>query len=94
MRKIAMVCLTMVLTSKTLLAQVPQSFTVGQIIAEGGQKTSGYLDVPAGVDEGTRIPITVLHGSETGPVLALILTQILVAADRKLAVATVRRPRY
>jgi predicted deacylase len=33
---------------------------------------SGYLEVPAGVDEGTRIPLTVVHGARAGPVLALI----------------------
>jgi predicted deacylase len=42
------------------------------VTAIAGQKASGFLEVPAGVDEGTRIPITVLHGTHTGPVLALI----------------------
>ena len=72
MRKTSLVCLTMVLMAIPLLAQVPQSFTVGNIIAEPGQKISGYLDVPAGIDEGTRIPVTVIQGAISGPVLALI----------------------
>ncbi len=55
-----------------LVAQHPTRFTVGSVSAEAGQKESGFLEVPAGVDEATRIPITVLHGTNTGPVLALI----------------------
>ncbi len=55
-----------------LQAQALPSFTVGPVTAIAGQKASGFLEVPAGVDEGTRIPITVLHGTHTGPVLALI----------------------
>jgi predicted deacylase len=55
-----------------LQAQETQSFSVGSVVAEAGQTTSGYLGVPAGVDAGTRIPITVVHGATTGPVLALI----------------------
>ena len=72
MRKTSMACLTMVLFSLPLLAQVPQSYTVGHITAEPGQKASGYLEVHAGVDEGTRIPITIINGTKAGPVLALI----------------------
>jgi hypothetical protein len=47
-------------------------FTLGGLQARPGEKTSGFLEVPQGVDEGTRIPVTLIHGSEPGPVLALI----------------------
>ena len=33
---------------------------------------SRHIDVPAGQDLGTVIPITVIHGSRLGPALALI----------------------
>jgi predicted deacylase len=33
---------------------------------------SGFIAVPAGVDSGTRIPITVARGREPGPALALV----------------------
>lgn len=56
----------------TALAQHPDLFTVGPLSANAGEKVSGYLDIPSGIDEGTRIPITVVHGSRPGPVLALI----------------------
>jgi predicted deacylase len=47
-------------------------FSVGPVTARPGERASGFLDVPAAVDSGTRIPVTVIHGREAGPVLALI----------------------
>ncbi len=49
-----------------------QSFTVGTATAFAGQKATGVLDVPAGVDAGTSIPIVVIQGAKPGPVLALV----------------------
>jgi uncharacterized protein len=50
-----------------------QAFTVGPVSAAPGTLGAGALDVPArGGDSGTTIPISVLHGSRPGPVLALI----------------------
>ncbi|NIM47984.1 MAG: succinylglutamate desuccinylase [Gemmatimonadales bacterium] len=54
------------------IAQERGPFAVGPIVVQPGQQASGYLDVPAGVDDGTRIPVTVVHGAQPGPVLALI----------------------
>jgi hypothetical protein len=54
------------------LAAQRGAFVVGPVRAAPGEKASGYLDVPAGVDSGTRIPITVIHGRAAGPVLALV----------------------
>jgi predicted deacylase len=49
------------------------SFSVGPITASPGTTVSGALDVPAGPsDAGTTIPITVIHGTAPGPVLALV----------------------
>ena len=47
-------------------------FTVGPISAAPGTRASGFIEVPKGVDEGTRIPVTVIHGSKSGPVLAVV----------------------
>lgn len=53
-------------------ATAQQAFTVGPVTAEPGTVASGTLQVPpAGGDPGTTIPITVAHGSRSGPVLAL-----------------------
>ncbi len=49
-----------------------QSFSVGTASAAPGQKATGYLEVPAGVDTGTNIPVVVLNGAKPGKVLALV----------------------
>lgn len=53
-------------------AAAERAFTVGDLVASPGERVSGFLTVPAGVDQGTRIPLTVIHGAKPGPVLALI----------------------
>src|ERR1700722_10541994 len=47
-------------------------FTVGTASAAPGEKATGYLEVPAGVDAGTNIPVVVVNGVKPGPVLALV----------------------
>src|SRR6201987_6529629 len=48
------------------------SFSIGTASAAPGQKSTGYLEVPAGVDAATNIPIIVINGEKHGPVLALV----------------------
>jgi predicted deacylase len=48
------------------------AFTVGTATAEAGRKATGYLEVPAGVDAATSIPVVVVRGGRPGPVLALV----------------------
>ena len=48
------------------------TFSVGTATAAPGQKATGYIEVPAGVDPGTNIPVVVINGSKPGPVLALV----------------------
>ena len=48
------------------------SFSVGTATAAPGQKSTGYLEVPAGVDAATNIPVIVINGDKRGPVLALV----------------------
>lgn len=45
---------------------------VGPLNPRPGSAVSGFIDVPAGVDSGTRIPVTVIRGATRGPTLALI----------------------
>src|ERR1700719_2094940 len=47
-------------------------FSVGTASAAPGEKATGYLEVPAGVDAGTKIPVVVVNGAKPGPVLALV----------------------
>jgi len=46
--------------------------TVGTATARPGQKATGFLAVPAGVDAAVNIPVIVVNGARPGPVLALI----------------------
>src|SRR5713101_2652175 len=47
-------------------------FTVGTASAAPGEKSSGTLEVPAGVDAATSIPVVVVNGVKPGKVLALV----------------------
>jgi predicted deacylase len=49
-----------------------QDFSVGSIRAKAGEVVSGFLEVPAGTDEGTQIPVSIFQGKNPGPVLALV----------------------
>jgi hypothetical protein len=49
-----------------------ETFTVGTARAERGQKATGSIEVPAGVDAGTSIPVVVVHGARPGRVLAVV----------------------
>jgi len=64
------------LAAAAILALAPvagaQSFAVGTTRAERGHAATGYLEVPAGVDAATSIPVVVAHGARPGPVLAIV----------------------
>ena len=53
-------------------AQDRNTFKVGTATAARGQKVTGTIEVPAGVDAALSIPIAVVHGAKPGPVLALV----------------------
>src|SRR5262245_12831422 len=48
------------------------TFAVGTASAARGQKALGVLHVPPGVDAGYDIPVAVIHGANSGPVLAVV----------------------
>jgi len=54
------------------VAQDRKTFTVGSATATRGQKATGTIEVPAGVDAALSIPVAVVHGAKPGPVLALV----------------------
>ncbi|EED33720.1 succinylglutamate desuccinylase/aspartoacylase [gamma proteobacterium NOR5-3] len=58
--------------SAATLAADADNFTVGGINANRGELVSGFITVPKGMDEGSEIPVTIAHGANDGPVLALI----------------------
>ncbi|MGB5549836.1 MAG: M14 family metallopeptidase [Thermoanaerobaculia bacterium] len=71
-RWIAMTTLMGALLTGLAAGEEPTVFAVGPLKAARGEQMSGFLEVPAGSDEGTRIPITVVQGRSEGPLLALI----------------------
>src|SRR5436309_1395091 len=48
------------------------NFSVGTATAAPGQKASGTIEVPAGIDAALSIPVVVAQGAKPGPVLALV----------------------
>src|SRR5467141_2650251 len=56
----------------SIAAHAQSSFTVGTASAAPGHKATGYLEVPAGVDPATNIPVVVINGAKPGKILALV----------------------
>ncbi len=48
------------------------TFSVGTATAARGTKGLGTIEVPRGVDAALSIPVAVIHGARSGPVMALI----------------------
>jgi predicted deacylase len=69
MRWLRWLCISLVTLAATAAAQ---QFTVGTASAAAGEKATGFIEVPAGVDAGTRIPVAVVRGGKPGPVIALV----------------------
>ena len=73
MRRVIIGLISAILAFYSLgVAQDRAMFTVGTASAARGQKVSGAIAVPAGVDAATRIPVVVVNGAKPGPVLALV----------------------
>jgi predicted deacylase len=56
------------------LTSVAEAQTGSLFAGAAATRTSGFLEVPAGRDSGTRIPVTLIagtHGSEVAPIIAL-----------------------
>lgn len=49
-----------------------QSFVIGDQTIVPGTRADFHIDVPEGTDGATFIPVTVLHGTNHGPVLAMV----------------------
>lgn len=62
---------TLILALLPLLSQAAD-FTVGSATARPGEKATGFIAVPAGVDAAAGIPVIVIQGAQPGPVLALV----------------------
>jgi len=71
-RAIITSALIILTVSSFAVAQDRATFSVGTATARRGQKVTGAIVVPAGVDAATTIPVAVVHGAKPGPVLALV----------------------
>jgi predicted deacylase len=56
----------------SLFAASDPTFAVGTARAARGHTATGLIEVPAGVDAATSIPVAVVHGVRPGPVLAIV----------------------
>ena len=68
--------LLLLLTGVSAMAADPvpasATFSVGTVHARAGEAVSGYLEIAAAGDPGTRIPVSIIRGVKPGPVLALV----------------------
>lgn len=67
----ALICVALLFATATD-AVAQSALTVGSVSAKPGEKSSGYVEIPDGVDKGVRIPVSVVNGAKSGAVLALI----------------------
>ncbi|HEY7113658.1 MAG TPA: M14 family metallopeptidase [Thermoanaerobaculia bacterium] len=65
-------CLALGATSPASAQTARAAFAVGTAKAAPGQKSTGVISVPAGVDAGLDVPVAVVNGARPGPVLALV----------------------
>jgi len=76
MKKMCSVPITLmwllICTGFVAFAQDRATFKVGTVTAHRGQKATGVIEVPAGVDAATNIAVAVVHGTRPGPVLAVV----------------------
>jgi predicted deacylase len=70
--RLSLLSLTILVFLPFLASAQQTAFTVGTASATPGQKATGYIEVPAGADAGTNIPVVVVNGAKPGPVLALV----------------------
>src|SRR5216684_8495871 len=71
MRKLLALILLSCVLCVAATAQQP-ALTVGTAIAVTGQAVTGFIEVSAGSDVGTNIPVAVIRGPKPGPTLALV----------------------
>jgi len=63
---------TLALSAVTLPPVRGADVTVGTATAHAGERATGFIRVPAGVDAPTNIPVIVINGAKPGPRLALV----------------------
>lgn len=72
MRRVVRALRSVVLVWGLCAAGRAADVAVGTATAHPGERATGYLQVPAGVDLAADIPVIVINGAHPGPVLALV----------------------
>src|SRR6202167_3393414 len=70
--KTAILSWTLALLAITLHQARGADVTIGTATAHVGERATGFIQVPAGVDAPTNIPVIVIQGAKAGPKLALV----------------------
>jgi predicted deacylase len=65
-------CVVLTFLALSGIANAREVSQLGPLRASVGEAVSGYLEVPALGDNGTRIPVSLVRGTGKGPVLALV----------------------
>lgn len=66
---VILISLVFLVTTK---AQTRPDFVLEGISVRAGEKGTGFVEVPKGVDDGTQIPVSVFHGARDGKVMVII----------------------
>lgn len=69
---VLLVSLSVTASAGSIRKDVNRSFSAGPLVARPGEVVSGFLEVPAGQDPATRIPVTIINGLKPGKVLAAV----------------------
>src|SRR5256885_16592418 len=64
--------LAFLISFSSVSVSAQSKFTVGTASAAPGEKSTGTLEVSAGVDAATSIPIVLVNGAKPGKTLALV----------------------
>lgn len=70
--KITIVFSLFLLVSISAFAQDRKDFRLENLMVKPGEKVTGYIDVPAGIDEAAQIPVSVFHGVKEGKVFVIM----------------------
>ena len=72
LQRLTIAVAVMLFITSLAAAQDRTTFRVGTASAARGQKVTGTIEVPPGIDSALSIPVVVIHGAKPGPVLALV----------------------
>lgn len=64
--------LLLILAAGSAAAYARGEFKLENIVVKPGEKASGFVEVPKGVDDGTEIPVTIFHGAREGKVFVIM----------------------